>query len=59
MRFLAALCLHPIGYYEDSWAGVMAPTDDVVAHLMLCRGDEHMFWRRANQHASWEQQAGI
>ena len=49
-RLLAALCLHPIGYYEDSGAGAMCPTDDVIAHLMMMRGDEHMFWRKANQH---------
>jgi hypothetical protein len=26
---LCALCLHPIGYYGDTWAGVMCPTDEV------------------------------
>ena len=41
MRILAALCLHPIGYYEGSWAGAMCPTDDVIAHLMLMRGDTY------------------
>ena len=44
-----ALCLHPIGYYEGSWAGAMCPTDDVIAHLLMMRGDEVMFWRKANQ----------
>lgn len=58
-RVLAALCMHPIGYYEGSWAGAMTPTDDVVAHLMLMRGDEHMFWRRSNQHPAWVPQAGL
>ncbi len=58
-RILCALCLHPIAYYSGSWAGVMTPTDDVLAHLMLCRGDEKMFWRRANQHASWRAAAGL
>jgi hypothetical protein len=47
---MVALCLHPIGYYAGSPAGVLTPTDDVVAHLMLMRGDEHMYWRRANQY---------
>jgi hypothetical protein len=28
---LCALCLHPIGYYGDAWAGVMCPTDEVIA----------------------------
>src|SRR3546814_10910453 len=40
MRWLCALCLHPIGYYENSWAGAMCPTDDVIAHLMLMRRSE-------------------
>jgi hypothetical protein len=58
-RILAALCLHPIGYYESSWAGAMCPTDDVVAHLSLMRGDEVMFWRRSNQQAPWRKEAGL
>jgi hypothetical protein len=59
LRVLAALCLHPIAYYAGSWAGAMCPTDDVVAHLMLMRGDEAMFWRRANQHPAWLPEAGL
>lgn len=51
MRILAALCMHPIGHYEDSPFGVMVPTDDVIAHLLHMRGDEPYFWRKANQHA--------
>ena len=58
-RALCALCLHPIAYYEGSWAGAMTPTDDVIAHLMLMRGDEHMFWRRANQHPISRKEAGL
>ncbi len=50
MRILASLCLHPIAFYAESYAGAMCPTDDVIAHLMLMRGDEAMFWKRANQH---------
>jgi hypothetical protein len=50
MRGLCTLCMHPIGYYRGSWGGAMCPTDDVVAHLQLMRADEHMFWRRCNQH---------
>ena len=49
-HFLAALCLHPIAYYADTHAGAMVPTDEVLAHLMLMRGDERLYWRRANQH---------
>ena len=59
LRVIAALCMHPIGYYGGSWAGAMCPTDDVIAHLMLMRGDEHLFWRRANQHPVWVPQAGL
>lgn len=58
-KILAALCLHPIAYYAGSWAGGMCPTDDVIAHLMLMRGDEPMFWRRANQHAAHRPEAGL
>lgn len=56
---LAALCMHPIAYYSGSWAGAMCPTDDVIAHLMLMRGDEAMFWRRCNQHSAHQPEAGL
>lgn len=56
---LAALCLHPIGYYQDSFAGCMVPTDDVIAHLTLMRGDEADFWGKANQHQLHEPEAGL
>lgn len=59
MKILAALCLHPIGYYQGTWAGVMVPTDCVLAHLLLMRGDEHYYWRKANQHCAWEPEAGL
>lgn len=58
-RIMGCLCLHPIAYYQDSWAGAMCPTDDVIAHLMLMRGDEPMFWRRANQHSPAMPEAGL
>jgi hypothetical protein len=56
---LASLCLHAIGYYDGSFAGVMVPTDCVISHLMLCRADEHLYWRKANQHPAEVPQAGI
>lgn len=59
MRVLAALCMHPIGFYQESWAGVMCPTDDVIAHLLMMRGDEHRYWREANQHPVYEPMAGL
>lgn len=59
MKILAALCMHPIAYYDGSWAGAMCPTDDVLAHLMLMRTDEKLYWRRCNQHAPDRVEAGI
>lgn len=59
VRILTAMCMHPIGYYADSWAGAMCPTDDVIAHLSLMRGDEPMFWRRCNQHPPYHPLAGV
>lgn len=59
MRCLAVLCLHPIGFYGGSWAGCMVPSDDVIAHLLMMRGDEAMFWRKANQHEPWKPEAGL
>lgn len=56
---LCTLCMHPIAHYKATWAGAMCPTDDVIAHLMLMRGDEHMFWKRANQHAPDRPEAGL
>ena len=58
-RILCALCMHPIAYYADSWAGAMCPTDDLIAHLMLMRADEPMFWRRSNQHSPHRPESGL
>lgn len=46
---LCALCLHPVAYYTESWAGVLPPSDEVLAHLLMIRSDEHFYWRKANQ----------
>jgi hypothetical protein len=59
MRILACLCMHPIGYYAESWAGALCPTDDVITHLMLMRADESMYWRRANQIPPYRPEAGL
>jgi len=56
---LCALCLHPIGYYDKTWAGVMCPTDEVIAHLLMMRGSEEKFWANANQHSVEHPAAGI
>lgn len=58
-RMLCTLCLHPTGYYEGTFAGSLCPTDDVIAHLLLMRGDEPLFWRRANQHAPDQPESGL
>lgn len=59
LKILCCLCLHPIAFYDGTWAGAMCPTDDVIGHLMLMRGDEAMFWRRANQHPPHRPEAGL
>lgn len=59
MKILACLCMHPIAYYAGTWAGAMCPTDDVIAHLMLMRGDEHMYWKKSNQHPAYRAEAGL
>lgn len=59
LKPLCALCMHPIAHYAGSWAGAMCPTDDVVAALMMMRGDEALFWRRCNQHAPDRPEAGL
>lgn len=59
MSILCCLCLHPIAYYSGTWAGAMCPTDDVIAHVMLMRGDEKLFWRQSNQHPAFRPEAGL
>ena len=59
VRALCTLCAHPIGYYDGSWAGALVPTDDVIAHLLMMRSDEHFFWRVCNQHQVWAPEAGL
>jgi len=58
-EFLAALCMHPLAYYEDTFAGSYPPTDEVLAHLLLMRADEHAFWKRYNQHELTDPLSGI
>lgn len=59
LYLLCALCLHPISYYDSSWAGVMCPTDEVIAHLLMMRGSEEKFWANANQHPLDRPSAGV
>jgi len=50
-RFLVSLCAHPLGFYEASHLGALVPTDEVIAHLLLMRADEHLLWKKSNQHS--------
>lgn len=59
MHILTCLCLHPLGYYANSFCGAMTPTDDVIAHLLMMRADEHLFWKRANHHAPAAPESGL
>jgi hypothetical protein len=58
-RILTTLCLHPIGHYEGTALGVMVPSDDVLAHLVMMRGDERRFWSKAVHHHPREAAARI
>lgn len=49
-RCLGALCMHPVGYYDGTWAGVLCPTDDVMAHLLMIKTDEKEFWNKSVFH---------
>ncbi len=59
VKVICTLCFHPVGYYKGTWAGGLCPTDDIVAALKLMRADEHMFWRKANQHAPNDPMGGF
>lgn len=59
MSIITALCLHPLGYYDKTFAGVQVPTDDVITHLMMMRVDEHKFWAKANHHCPLDASSGI
>jgi len=48
-KILCCLCIHPYGYYEYTTAGVMCPTDEVIAQLLLMRANEHKFWAKSGQ----------
>lgn len=58
-HFVAALCIHPQGYYSQSWAGTLVPTDDIVCQLLMMRTDEPKLWKKATQHDRFSPQADI
>lgn len=59
MKILATLCMHPLGYYQKTWAGVLCPTDDVIAHYLYMKGNERGLWAKSNIHPLWEAEAGL
>lgn len=56
---LCALCLHPVAYYTDTWAGVLPPSDEVLAHLLMIRDSEKFYWRKANQMPLEHENSGV
>lgn len=59
LRVLACLCQHPVGFYSSTFGGCMVPTDEVISHLVMMRGDEHYYWRICNQHPPEAEQSGL
>lgn len=58
-RVLACLCMHPFGYYAGTWAGMMTPTDEVIAALLMMRGDEAKFWGKSGQWRAGDPRSGL
>lgn len=58
-KVLAALCLHPMGYYQGTHVGLMTPTDEVIAHLLMMRSDEHRFWAKSGQWSASDTRSGV
>jgi hypothetical protein len=56
---LACLCLHPIGYYQQTYCGLMCPTDEVICHLLLMRADERKYWSQCGQWSAHDPRSGI
>jgi hypothetical protein len=58
-RAIAALCLHPMGFFQYTHAGLMTPTDEVICHLLMMRADEHKFWAKSGQWRVTDTRSGI
>jgi len=56
---VCALCVHPLGHYTGTWAGVMAPSDEALYQLLLIKADESRLWRYANQISLREYLSGV
>jgi len=58
-KFLAALCIHPLGWYHGTHVGVCPPSDEVLGVLLQIRADEHGLWKRAHHLPIDDPMAGI
>jgi len=58
-KFLCALCLHSFGAFMMSYVGLMPPSDEVLAHLLLNRGDQEKFLKKSGQHPAWNPMSGV
>ena len=58
-KVLAALCLHPMGYWPGTFAGVMTPTDEVITHLLLMRTNERKYWAKCGQWNASDLRSGL
>lgn len=56
---LACLCLHPIGFYQGTYCGLMCPTDEVICHLLMMRADEKKYWGKCGQWSASDPRSGI
>lgn len=58
-RVIACLCLHPMGYYQGSYCGLMCPTDEVICQLLMMRADERRYWGKCGQWSPSDPRSGI
>jgi len=58
-HFLAALCSHPLAWFENTFVGAYPPSDEVLANLLSVRADEHAFWKKSHQHSLDDPAAGV
>jgi hypothetical protein len=58
-RILCCLCIHPMGYYMNTYSGVMPPSDEALAVLLLIRSDEHRLWKKSGQHTALDPRSGL
>jgi hypothetical protein len=58
-HIICCLCMHPLGYYQGTYCGLMCPTDEVIAHLLAMRTDEHDYWSQCGQWAAADPRSGL